>query len=106
MLNVPQSQIARLTAAGVPDLSAAVADFQQALKDHAKTIGVPAPVAPDPLVADIVRRFDGAFTIVEDETGLPPDDPESLTSRLAKMEAAFAVLQKQVAETEASATTK
>lgn len=73
LLNVPQSQISRLAAAGIPDLAVAVTAFRQALADHAKTVGVPAPVAPDPLIDLIVRQHDGAFEI--EPPAPPPSDP-------------------------------
>lgn len=75
MLTVRQSQIDRLKAEGIADLATAVADFKKALKDHAKTIGVAAPVAPDMLVDIIVRQHGGVFEVEPLPQEPPPSEP-------------------------------
>lgn len=57
------------------DVAADVKAFQAALKNHAKTVNVPAPTA-HPLVESIVRQHEGQFVIDETsdpESKLPPD---------------------------------
>ncbi|SEG59292.1 hypothetical protein [Bosea lathyri] len=59
------------------DIEAAVAEFQQALRDHAESEGQPAPAA-HPLVEQIVAAG-GAFEIVE-----APEVPLPALTRLSK----------------------
>lgn len=66
---------------GEEALAAAVADFQQALADHAASVGIPAPVA-HPIVEEIVRLHGGEFEVLPPPvTGEP--EPTSLQSRAA-----------------------
>jgi hypothetical protein len=85
-------------------LVAEVATFRDALKNHAKTINVPAPTA-SPLVEGIVKA--GGFVVIELETNLPADDPNSLqtqitelAARLDKIEAVRLPAPRQVAVSE------
>lgn len=63
---------------GEAGLAGAVAAFEQALSEHALTVGVPAPVA-HPLVEQIVRGHGGAFSVQppppDDEPGYPTELP-------------------------------
>jgi hypothetical protein len=58
------------------DLAVEVKAFQAALKAHAKTVNVAAPVA-DPLVEVIVRQYDGEFVI---------EDPPEATTPMVGLE--------------------
>jgi len=71
-----------------------IGNFKQALEDHAKTEGVPAPIAIHPLVDAIARSEDGAFIVAEDvaeaqkaqEPVVTADDLQMLTARVAALE--------------------
>lgn len=49
---------------GEKSMRARIAAFQDALKDHSKTIGVPAPTEHN-IIEHIVRNHAGEFEIVE-----------------------------------------
>jgi hypothetical protein len=71
-----------------------IGGFKQALEDHAKTEGEPAPIAIHPLVDAIARSPDGAFIVAEDvaeaERDKIPmatlDDVNKLMGRLTDLE--------------------
>jgi hypothetical protein len=69
------------------DLDAALAAFAVAKDEHRFTINVPAPTA-HPMVERAYAR--GGYVIVEEETGKSEADPQSLTSRVAALEALLA----------------
>lgn len=67
------------------DLSVAVSDFQQAVADHAFTVGIPAPTAPD-IVEAIVRQHGGQFVVIDDTApDAPPDSLVRVTTNQARL---------------------
>lgn len=70
-------------------LKGQVSAYRAALKEHARTEGVAAPVPPSDLVEEIVRGHGGAFELVDDDTPAEPGFAE----RLAALEARVAELE-------------
>jgi len=89
-------QVQRTVAAALGfDFAAAVVAYRLALLDHRDTEGVPAPVAPSPLVEAAVRRvptagapddFVADFALVDDPDAAPtaPAVPASVTNYQAR----------------------
>jgi len=76
---------------GPEKLDADIFTFTKALKDHAKTIGQPAPTA-HPFVEQIVRESGGKYEVIE-PVSIDPIDPVRLFEDL--QDEAFFNLQKQ-----------
>ncbi|UXN69900.1 hypothetical protein N8A98_22275 [Devosia neptuniae] len=76
-LEIPFATAAAL--GGQAGIAAAVATFKAALTAHAKTVGIPKPVA-HPLVESIVYQHAGVFVILDPE----PEDPPAELTRIAK----------------------
>lgn len=79
-------------------LKGQVSAYRAALKEHARTEGVAAPVPPSDLVEDIVRGHGGAFELVDDDT---PAGGPGFAERVAALEARVAEMEARVAELEA-----
>lgn len=66
---------------GAERFDADVFTFQQALKDHAKTVGQPAPVA-HPFVERVVRESGGKYSVIEPVPVIAPVEPEKSLDEL------------------------
>jgi hypothetical protein len=74
----------------VEAFDSAVASYTQALADHAKTVGVPAPTA-SPIVEHIVKREAGKYIVVDDTAIIELPKP-TLAQRRSKLLADLAAL--------------
>lgn len=66
------------------NLDVEIANYTQALIAFSSTVGLPAPTTYE-LVEVIVREHGGLYQIIEPESGLPPNDPQSFAVKIAAL---------------------